>query len=142
MDSLCLRFLAYDRNCPAKYRKSLWEPMWSWLCQSQACAEMAYLELDNAEKLKLVSDARKYFRVFKRYEIRCDSTGEFRFGQAFAIDMVDYMKGIEDELNRWMVKLKKTVEKEKQEEFARRLAYYQEVSKGVAAASPSAPDIF
>lgn len=123
MESMCMKLLAYDRYCPTKYRRVLWEPLRNYLDQAQACAEMAYLESDTKEKISLVRDARKYFRMFKRYEIRCDSTGEFRFGDAFAIDMVEYMQNIEEELNRWYAKLRK-------------------VSGGVAAASPDAPFIF
>lgn len=119
MDKLCIWLLAYDSNCPAKYRHNLWLPMRSYLDQAQACAEMAYLEPDQAEKFNLVKDARKYFRIFKRYQYRCDITGEFRFGRVLSVDMVEYIQDIEEELRRWYASQRKLL-----------------VSYGAAAASP------
>ena len=76
---------------------------------AQACAEMAYLETDVLEKFSLVKDARKYFRMFIRYQSRCDMTGEFRFGKVHSVDMVEFMDDIQGELERWFAALKKQV---------------------------------
>lgn len=110
MDMLCIFLLAYEPNCPVKYRQSLWMPLRSYMDQAQACAEMAYLEHDPAEKLRLIGDARKYFRVFKRYHTRCEMTGEFRFGKVRDIDMLEYIEDIEDALGRWFASQKKTLQ--------------------------------
>ena len=107
MDRLCIWLLAYEPNCPKKYRESLWLPLRRYMDEAQANAEMAYLEFDPAEKLRLITDARKCFRMFKRYETRCDMTGEFRFGKTFSIDMVEYIRDVEGELNRWFASQKK-----------------------------------
>ena len=83
--------------------------MRSYLDQAEACAEMAYLEPDIKEKSNLVKDARKYFRIFKRYQNRCEMTGEFRFGNVHSLDMLEYIIDIEGELNRWFASLNKLV---------------------------------
>lgn len=107
MDRLCIYLLAYDPNCPAKYRHNLWLPLRSYMDQAQASAEMAYLEADKAEKCRLVGDARKYFRIFVRYWHRCNMTGEFRFGKVSSVDMVEYIEDIEGELVRWYASQRK-----------------------------------
>lgn len=107
MDGLCVWLLAYMPNCPVKYRKMLWEPLMHYVDQAQACSEMAYLETDPAEKFVLIKDARKYFRMFKRYQYRCDITGEFKWGKVMSLDMVEYIQDIEEELGRWFASQKK-----------------------------------
>lgn len=107
MDKLCTYLLAYDPNCPTKYRHNLWLPMRSYIDQAQACAEMAYLEADKGEKSRLVADARKYFQVFKRYWHRCNMTGEFRFGKVHSVDMLEFIEDIEGELSRWYASQRK-----------------------------------
>lgn len=109
MERLSMWVLAYDPNCPKKYRRSLWEPLRSYLDQAEACAEMAYLETDVREKFNLVKDARKYFRVFKRYHNRCEIMGEFHFGNVYSLDMLEYIVDIEGELSRWFASLNKLV---------------------------------
>lgn len=112
MDRLCDYLLAFDSSCPMKYRRSLWEPLMHYMNTAQACAEMAYLEPDKTEKARLMSDARKHFRVFKRYWSRCDKTGEFRFGSTKAIDMVEFIQTIEEELDRWFASHRKMLVRE------------------------------
>lgn len=109
MDKLCLYFLAYDSYCPAKYRHNLWTPMRLYIDQAQACAEMAYLEYDNRETLSLLREAKKFFRMFKRYHARCEMTGEFHFGKVHSVDILELIGTIEDELGKWIAKQSKLV---------------------------------
>lgn len=101
MERLALLLLAFDANVPAKYRRSLWEPARMYADQAQACAEMAYLEPHPREKFDLVKDARKFFRVFRRYHSRCETTGEFQFGKTLSLDIAELIEDIEGELGRW-----------------------------------------
>lgn len=123
MDRLCVILLAVDNDIPRKYRYPLWNPMRSYIDKAQACAEMAFLEIDIHEKVALANDARKYFRMFKRYYRRCEMTGEFRFGHTLEIDIEELIVQIEGELNRWFAKLKRML-----------------VSSGAVAASPEHPE--
>lgn len=107
MDKLCTYLLAYEPNCPNKYRQSLWLPLRHYMDMAQAEAEMAYLEPDAREKFRLISDARKHFRIFKRYHARCEMTGEFRFGQVKDLDMLEYIEDIDGALGRWFTSQKK-----------------------------------
>ena len=109
MDKLCIYFLAYDSYCPAKYRHNLWMPMRLYLDQAQACAEMAYLEPEPTQKILLLRDSKKFFRMFKRYHSRCEMTGEFHFGKVHSIDILEHISIIEEELGRWISKQNKLV---------------------------------
>lgn len=119
MDRLCTYLLAYEPNCPAKYRQSLWLPMRHYIDEAQACAEMAYLEPGGQEKFDLIKDSRKLFRVFKRYHSRCEITGEFRFGRVGSLDMLELIEDIEGAIGRWYASQRRLL-----------------VSGGAAAASP------
>lgn len=46
IDRLCTWMLAFSSNVPRKYYKTLWEPLRLHLDMAQACAEMAYFEID------------------------------------------------------------------------------------------------
>ena len=107
MDRLCTYLLAYEPNCPCKYRQSLWIPLRQYMDLAQAEAEMAYLETDPREKYRLIGDSRKHFRVFKRYHSRCEMTGEFRFGKVKYLDMLEYIEDIDGALVRWFASQKK-----------------------------------
>lgn len=120
MDTIGDYLVVFDPHIPARHRRSLWEQVTKYQAEAQAYAEMAYLEYDAAEKLRLVRDARKYFRVFIRYWTKCCKTGEFRFGQANIMDIAERIEDVTAELDRWSAKLRR-------------------VSSGKAAAMPGAP---
>lgn len=107
MDRIGDYLIVFDPHIPARHRWGLWEEVKKYQAEAQACAEMAYLEYDPEEKLRLLRDAKKYFRVFIRFWMRCCKTGEFRFGEANILDIAERIEEITTELDRWLAKQKR-----------------------------------
>ena len=107
MDKIGDYLIVFDPHIPARHRRCLWEEVKKYQAEAQACAEMAYLEFDADEKLRLLRESRKYFRIFIRFWMRCCKTGEFRFGQANIIDVAERIEEIAAELDKWLAKQKR-----------------------------------
>lgn len=107
MDKIGDYLMVFDPHVPVRHRHGIWDMVKRYQAEAQACAEMAYLEIDRAEKQKLVRDAKKYFRVFIRFWSRCVKTGEFRFGQANILDVAERIEEIQVELDRWLASVKR-----------------------------------